>query len=210
MLGVLIIPAAHGSTGFISALGALTWSVGAAISPASDLPGLAIKQTLEGIAAARAAGYVVELKGVLWHQGENNSWMSIAAYSAKLDALIAFFRTKLAAPTLPFVIGRMAPEGIALTPGRTNVDKIHQETPARVPFTGFAPSMAGVWGPGAVTLTCQWYRSHGAISGAARAAYTPGPADRGRTITVKVTGSQAGYASASRTSAGTAKVTSAR
>ena len=110
--------------------------------------------------------------------------MSIAAYSAKLDALIAFFRTKLAAPTLPFVIGRMAPEGIALTPGRTNVDKIHQETPARVPFTGFAPSMPGVWAPGAVTLAYQWYRSHGAISGAARAAYTPGPADRGRTITV--------------------------
>ena len=72
-VGVLIIPAAHGSTGFTSALGALTWSVGAAISPTSDLPGLAIKQTLEGIAAARAAGYVVEFKGVLWHQGENNS-----------------------------------------------------------------------------------------------------------------------------------------
>ena len=52
----------------------LTWTVGVAASaPELDLPTLAVNQTLEGIAAARAAGYVVELKGILWHQGENNS-----------------------------------------------------------------------------------------------------------------------------------------
>ncbi|PVZ57479.1 sialate O-acetylesterase [Arthrobacter sp. H-02-3] len=264
-VGVLIIPAAHGRTGFTSAPATLTWSVGAATAPALDLPGLAVTQTLEGMAAARAAGYVVEVKGILWHQGENNSTMSAAAYGAKLDELIGFFRAKLAAPTLPFVLGRMAPEGIAAVPGRSNVDTSHQETPARVPYTALAQSktggvnagdtthfsrdgiqylgssylagywkaagvvaiplsapvptilgtakvgttltaMPGAWGPGPVALAYQWYRSHGKISGATGASYTPAAADLGRTITVAVTGSQAGYASASRTSGGTTKV----
>jgi hypothetical protein len=142
-VGVLIIPAAQGQTGFVSAPAALTWTVGAATAPELDLPTLAAKQTLEGIAAARAAGYTVELKGILWHQGESNSWMSTAGYSAKLDELIAFFRARLAAPTLPFVVGLMSPEGIASTPGRNNIDRSQQETPTRVPYTGVASSRAG-------------------------------------------------------------------
>lgn len=142
-VGVLIIPAAHGWTGFVSAPHTLTWTAGAAKAPEFDLPTLAVEQTLEGIAAARAAGYVVELKGILWHQGEYNSSMSTAEYSAKLDQLIAFFRAKLAAPALPFVIGLMSPEGIAATPGRNNIDRSQRDTPARVPFTGIAWSKAG-------------------------------------------------------------------
>ena len=264
-VGVLIIPAAHGQTGFTSAPDKLTWTVGAATAPKYDLAASAVKQSLEGIAAARAAGYIVELKGVLWHQGESNSSMSTARYSAKLDQLIAFFRARLAAPRLPFVIGLMSPEGIAAVPGRNNVDRSQQETPARVPYTGLAWSKAGgaylgdfthfsrsgieylgssylsgywqaaqiesiplsgpvpvirgtatvgtaltvvpgAWGPGQVTLAYQWYRSQVAIIGANGPAYTPGSAGLGRTITVKVTGSKAGYAAASRTSAGTSKV----
>ena len=264
-VGVLIIPAAHGQTGFISAAATLTWTVGAA-TPELDLPTLAVKQTLEGIAAARAAGYIVKLKGVLWHQGESNSSMSTAGYSTKLDKLIAFLRAKLAAPTLPFVIGLMSPEGIASTPGRTNIDRSQQETPSRVPYTGLAGSRAGgvyagdsthfsrsgiehlgrsyvsgylraaqlasiplsgpvpairgtatvgaalsvapgVWGPGQVSLAYQWYRSQVAILGANGPAYTPGAAGLGRSISVKVTGIKPGYAAASRTSAGTTKVT---
>jgi hypothetical protein len=142
-VGVLIIPAAHGWTGFVNAPATLTWTVGAATAPELDLSTLAVQQTLEGIAAARAAGYVVELKGILWHQGERNSSMSTAGYSAKLDQLIAFFRARLAAPTLPFVIGQMSPEGIAATPGRNNIDRSQRETPARVPYTGIAWSKAG-------------------------------------------------------------------
>src|SRR3954447_6916545 len=94
-VGVLIIPAAHGDTAFTSAPSTLTWSVGAASAPAYDLPALAVKQTLSGISAAKAAGYKVELKGILWHQGESNSSASTAVYSAKLDQLIAFFRDRL-------------------------------------------------------------------------------------------------------------------
>jgi hypothetical protein len=141
-VGVLIIPAAHGDTRFTSAPGSLTWSVGAASAPEYDLPALAVKQTLSGIAAGKAAGYAVVLKGILWHQGEGNSSMTTAMYSADLDQLITFFRGRLSAPKLPFVVGRMTPEGIAATPGRGNVDKSHYQTPGRVAYTGFAPSLA--------------------------------------------------------------------
>ncbi|MDQ0823210.1 hypothetical protein QFZ69_004089 [Arthrobacter sp. V1I7] len=142
-VGVLIIPAAHGDTGFTDAAATLTWTVGAATSSTFDLPALAVAQTFAGMAAARARGRTVSLKGILWHQGEKNSTTSTSEYSARLDRLIAFFRSRLAAPKLPFVVGRMSLEGIEAAPGRANVDKSHRETPERVAHTGFAPSLAG-------------------------------------------------------------------
>ncbi|WP_307462832.1 sialate O-acetylesterase [Pseudarthrobacter oxydans] len=142
-VGVLIIPAAHSGTAFTSAANTLTWSVGSASAPEFDLSTLAVTQTRDGIAAASAAGLHVELKGILWLQGESNSSMSTSEYSTRLDELIAFFRSRLAAPTLPFVVGGMTPEGIADTPSRANVDRSHRETPARVPSSGFAPPMTG-------------------------------------------------------------------
>jgi hypothetical protein len=150
-VGVLIIPAAHGSTGFTGTAPILTWSVGAAVAPNLDLPMLAVTQVREGMAAAAAAGYDVVLKGILWHQGESNSAMSTAAYSARLDTLIAFFRSSFNAPTLPFVVGQMTPEGIAATPGRSNVDAAHRGTPTRMAYTGFAPAMTGGVNPGQTT-----------------------------------------------------------
>jgi len=142
-VGVLLIPAAHGGTGFTGSTSELTWSVGVATNPTLDLPELAVAQTLEGIAAAKAAGYTVELKGALWHQGENNSSLSTSGYAAKLDELIAFFRTRLSSPKLPFVAGQMSPETIATVTGRDGIDRAHYETPARVAYTGFARAMAG-------------------------------------------------------------------
>lgn len=142
-VGVLIIPAAHSGTAFTSAANTLTWSVGSASAPEFDLSTLAVTQAHDGIAAASAAGLDVELKGILWLQGESNSSMSTSEYSTRLDELIAFFRSRLAAPTLPFVVGGMTPEGIADTPPRANVDRSHRETPARVPSSGFAPPMTG-------------------------------------------------------------------
>jgi Carbohydrate esterase, sialic acid-specific acetylesterase len=141
-VGVLIIPAARGATAFTQ-FPTFTWSVGAASTPAYDLPALAVKQTRSGLQAARTAGYTVELKGILWHQGEGNPHMSTSKYSAELDRLIAFFRANFAAPRLPFVVGRMAPEAIAAMPGLANIDRAHRETPGRVAYTGFAPSRAG-------------------------------------------------------------------
>jgi hypothetical protein len=62
------------------------------------------------------------------------------------------------------------------------------------------------WGPGTVTLGHQWYRSGVSIAGATATTYRLSAADVGKSMTVKVTGSQTGFESASKTSAATAAV----
>ena len=64
---------------------------------------------------------------------------------------------------------------------------------------------AGTWTSG-TTLKYQWYRSGKAIKGAKSKTYTLVAADRADRITVKVTGTKAGYAAAAKTSAKTGKV----
>ncbi len=150
-VGVLIIPAAHGGTGFTSAASTLTWTVGAASAPEFDLPALAIAQALEGIEAARAAGYTVTTKGILWHQGEDNSSTSQASYEGLLDGLISYLRTSLGGATLPFVVGQMSIVGIEGSTGRQGIDKAHSGTPSRAAHTGFAPSLRGATNDGDTT-----------------------------------------------------------
>jgi len=65
----------------------------------------------------------------------------------------------------------------------------------------------GTWAP-AATVTYQWYRSGTAISGATKPTYTLAAADLGKRLTVAVTGSSVGYATATTTSAATAAVAS--
>jgi len=59
----------------------------------------------------------------------------------------------------------------------------------------------GEWKPAPVTLAYQWLRDGNAISGATKSSYQLTAADAGRKISVTVTGSKSGYASASKTSA---------
>ncbi|MGV8907394.1 MAG: carboxypeptidase regulatory-like domain-containing protein [Propionicimonas sp.] len=67
---------------------------------------------------------------------------------------------------------------------------------------------AGAWAPAPVTLTYQWLRDGAAIGGANRQSYTLSGSDLAKAISVRVTGSKAGYVSVQRTSAPTAKVAS--
>ncbi|WP_052226428.1 CHAP domain-containing protein [Microbacterium mangrovi] len=62
----------------------------------------------------------------------------------------------------------------------------------------------GTWGPAPVALSYQWYRDGAAIAGMTAATYQVVVADRGSTLTVKVTGSRAGFATVTETSAGRA------
>lgn len=64
----------------------------------------------------------------------------------------------------------------------------------------------GSWTPGSVTFTYTWLRNGRAIKGAKRKTYTPTKADQGKRISVKVTGTKAGYQAASATSKATVKV----
>ncbi|OFI38547.1 hypothetical protein BIU82_04300 [Arthrobacter sp. SW1] len=65
---------------------------------------------------------------------------------------------------------------------------------------------AGTWGPAPVTLAYQWFRSGVAITGATASTYTLTASDLGKTMTVRVTGSKAGYTTVAKTSAATTAV----
>lgn len=60
---------------------------------------------------------------------------------------------------------------------------------------------AGTWGPEGVSLAHQWLRNGSAISGATGTSYVLQKADVGKKISVRVTGTLAGYEPASATSA---------
>ena len=66
-------------------------------------------------------------------------------------------------------------------------------------------AVTGTWSPTPDVLRFQWFRSGTAITGATGNTYTLVAADYGKTITLKVTGSKAGYPSTTRTSAATAE-----
>jgi protocatechuate 3,4-dioxygenase beta subunit len=64
----------------------------------------------------------------------------------------------------------------------------------------------GTWTPVTVTLKYQWFRAGTAIAGATASTYKPVAADAAATLTVKVTGSKAGYVTVAKTSAATVTV----
>ena len=64
----------------------------------------------------------------------------------------------------------------------------------------------GTWKPSGVALSYQWFRSGVAIQDATAKTYTLQGADKGKKITVDVTGSKSGYASVTKTSKPTKKV----
>ncbi|WP_250445534.1 hypothetical protein [Actinotalea sp. C106] len=63
-------------------------------------------------------------------------------------------------------------------------------------------AVPGTWSPDA-TLTYQWRADGRSINGATRSTYTPQATDKGRTLSVVVTGSRDGYATTKLASAGT-------
>lgn len=59
---------------------------------------------------------------------------------------------------------------------------------------------AGTWGPSGVKLSYQWLRGGKAIKGATKTSYKLGKADKGKKISVKVTGTLSGYTTVAKTS----------
>jgi hypothetical protein len=90
---------------------------------------------------------------------------------------------------------------------------------AQLPLSGATPTLTGTakvgdtltahpgkWGPAGVQLRYQWYASSTAITGATAATLKLAAAQHGKRITVKVTASLTGYATATVTSKATPKV----
>lgn len=99
----------------------------------------------DAMARARLALPAGTLKGILWHQGESDSTPARSGlYAERLHALIARFRSELAAPAVPFIAGQMGifPES-PWSAEKTIVDRVHQDLPAQVKGTAFV-SAAGL------------------------------------------------------------------
>lgn len=62
-------------------------------------------------------------------------------------------------------------------------------------------AVVGTWSPTPSSFSYQWYRNGVKISGATAAKYTLKSIDKGKGITVKVTGKKSGYSSVAKTSA---------
>lgn len=67
-------------------------------------------------------------------------------------------------------------------------------------------AVPGAWKPATTTFSYQWYRNGSKIKGATKATYTLKSADKGKKISVKVTGRATGYTTKAKTSARTGKV----
>lgn len=134
---LLLVPAAHGGTGFTTAA-PLTWDSTVSGGLYSDM----INQTLAAIAAAQDLwGVVPSLGALLWHQGEADGALTTAEYAAHLDALISNARTDLNTPNLPVIVGQMSSDWVAQNAGPLRVQAAHIDTPARVSLTAFADSL---------------------------------------------------------------------
>jgi hypothetical protein len=79
------------------------------------------------------------LKGILWHQGESDSFPLLApAYEAKLHDLVSRLRQEVNAPEIPFIAGQMGQfADMPWTPEKVLVDQVHQDLGKKVPHTAF-------------------------------------------------------------------------
>ena len=62
-------------------------------------------------AAIAAQGDTLEIRGLLWHQGESDAGQPVGAYKKSLTALINQVRADLALPKLPVLVGQVYNNG---------------------------------------------------------------------------------------------------
>lgn len=99
-----IIKSSRGSTGMGQ------WSGGSdAMGEKGQKPGSCYRMAMEAVnrAIAKLPPGEHRLRGILWHQGENDA--GDANYDKKVVALANRFRNDLKAPGLPFVLGGLRP-----------------------------------------------------------------------------------------------------
>lgn len=120
------IGVAHGGTGFQNG----NWR------PGDPSYTQAVARVSAAMAAAPAGAM---LKGILWHQGENDGQTTTAqnAYAGHLTTFIPAFRAAIGAPDLPFVLGGHA-QGAQYYNHVTH--RTIQAIPNLIPYTGYAPA----------------------------------------------------------------------
>lgn len=153
---VLLIPAAHGGTGFTSTTQdpappgystheGGTWQVGYTGSDV-NLYELMLRQTTEALEAVKdCLGVVPTLRALMWHQGETDALNGAPGevYGAHLRALIDGVRSHVENPRLPVVVGGMSPEWMSRVPSSEPIHRAHADLPASRLCVSFVPGRRG-------------------------------------------------------------------
>jgi iduronate 2-sulfatase len=92
----------------------------------------------QAIQALQALGHSVEIRGMIWHQGEADSSASSAQYQAKLTEFIQTVRQDLGYSNLPFLIGEL--ESFPGSRDRTAVRTAQIAVASAMDFVEFVPS----------------------------------------------------------------------
>lgn len=129
-IDLVLVPAALGGTGFSDN----RWN------PGDDLYADAVAR----VNALMAVRPEFSFRGILWHQGEADSFTAAdaAAHQGALEAMIAAMRTDIAAagPQTPFVAGGMVPALVAASADRQRVQANLESLGSRVAHTAHAAS----------------------------------------------------------------------
>lgn len=152
---VLLVPAAHGGTGFSTSSahvlpegfhrgnpGGGSWQLD------HDDPTNLAAAMLGQIRAARAAAQqqwhvAVSPTAFVWHQGEADTQSRTTTYPALFRALVEKVRDELSAPSLPVLLGGMVPEWVAADPVRSRVQEHLSSLPDTVAHAAYVPGPAG-------------------------------------------------------------------
>lgn len=166
---VLVVPCGWGETGFTTTSLASqpgyttvtngTWDRTLTADPKNLYAMMVADLAAARVAAAPLSSEAPKVVALLWSQGEADIAMTESAYAAKLDDLIAQFRTDSALSTLPVLIGSMTPEYVAQTSGAVAVQTALTDTPRRVQRTAF------IYGPKGLTRSDQSNHIHYSMPG---------------------------------------------
>lgn len=138
---IILVPVGEGGTGF----GDNQWN------PGDENYEDAVARVAVAMAAGTGTNHI---KGILWHQGEDDSNSSDASsYAGNLHAMIDGFRTEFGDQTIPFIAGGMVPAALPTTYGpivqAALADVVNQrdytgyadpETPTELTWAGRGPT----------------------------------------------------------------------
>ncbi len=119
---VILVPAGRGSTGLVNTA---DWNKG----------DTEYEDAIDRVNEAMSFGTGTKtFKGILWHQGEQDSAQDPATYEAALDQMISDMRADIsgASASTPFILGQLAPDFSA-----TAIKASIADTPNRVANTAF-------------------------------------------------------------------------
>lgn len=149
-----------------------------------------------------AAGYAISQVSAAWMASAGHKANIIRSSFTHIGIGLACsasgkpFYTQVFAGYPPGVAGVTAPWNLtAATPTIAGTVKANFTLTAR----------PGTWTTG-TTFRYQWYVGGVAVTGATKSTFVPVHAQRGKTVTVKITGSKSGYSTTSRTSRATAPI----